>query len=317
MITQNDIITVKSWMGLGDCNYEIDHKDDSIPESGVVYCNIEHITEFFDKCRHTNNEYVVISGFSDYGVALQKEYPVCMDMLKWLSTYAQSIIPRLEYNSLEIPAPCDRDQCDIEDMYSVRCYAHTRATFNEIPPNVKKWFLVNSMTYDKRIQGIPLGVGKDASEEISKTKKYAGNEKQNWLYINWQNYTVERHDLLQAFKSNKTHWMTIVEEPKEFSEFLDELAQHAFVVCPAGNGVDCYRTLEAIYVGCIPIVLNSPTTQYLRDLPILIIDNWNQINYNFLQDQYEKFQNMEYDLSRAKLSYWKEQIDEFKRHIAH
>ena len=95
MTSKDDIITVKSWMDLGDCNYEIDHKDDSIPESGVVYCNIEHITEFFDKCRNTDNEYVVVSGFSDYGVALQEEHPVCMDMLKWLSTYAHEVIPRL------------------------------------------------------------------------------------------------------------------------------------------------------------------------------------------------------------------------------
>ena len=304
-------------MDLGDCNYEIDHKDDSIPESGVVYCNIEHITEFFDKCRNTDNEYVVVSGFSDYGVALQEEHPVCMDMLKWLSTYAHEVIPRLGYKSLEIPAPCDIDQCNIKDTYSVRCYAHTRATFNEIPSNVKKWFLVNSMIHDKRIQGIPLGVGKAASEEISRVKKYSATEKQNWLYINWQNYTVERYNLLQALKANQTHWMTIVKEPKEFPEFLDELAQHAFVLCPAGNGVDCYRTLEALYVGCIPIVLNSPTTQYLRDLPILIIDDWNQISYNFLQEQYEKFQNTEYNLDQIKLSYWKEKIDESKRHITH
>ena len=81
--------------------------------------------------------------------------------------------------------------------------------------------------------------------------------------------------------------------------------------------MDCYRTLEALYVGCIPIVVNSPTTQYLRDLPILIIDDWNQISYNFLQEQYEKFQNTEYNLDQIKLSYWKEKIDESKRHITH
>ena len=70
-------------------------------------------------------------------------------------------------------------------------------------------------------------------------------------------------------------------------------------------------------MGCIPIVINSPTMQYLKDLPIIIIDGWDQFHYDFLQEQYEKFQNMEYDLSRAKLSYWKEQINEHKRHIAH
>ena len=316
MFSKDDIITVKSWMDLGDCNYEIDHKDDSIPESGIVYCNIEHIGEFFDKCHHTDNEYIVISGFSDYEVALQAEHPVCMDMIKWLPTHTQ-VIPRLGYNHLQIPSPCDLDSCDIDDKYSVKCYGHTRETFNEIPVNVKKWFLVNAMTTDERIQGIPLGVGKDASEEISVVKKYGADEKQNWLYINWQNYTTERYNLKQAISANPMHWMTIIEEPKEFSKFLDELARHAFVLCPAGNGIDCYRILEAIYVGSIPIVLNSPTMQYLRDLPILIVDDWSQISYNFLREQYEKFDDVEFNLDRAKLSYWKEQINESKRHITH
>ena len=65
MYEQSEIINVKSWMSLGDCNYEIDHDDDSIPESGVVYCNIEHIHKFFAKCEKTKNKYVVISAFSD------------------------------------------------------------------------------------------------------------------------------------------------------------------------------------------------------------------------------------------------------------
>ena len=84
MLNPNEIINVKSWMSLGDSNYEIDHDDDSIPESGVVYCNIEHIHKFFEKCHDTNNRYIVISAFSDYGVALQEEHPVPADMIKWL-----------------------------------------------------------------------------------------------------------------------------------------------------------------------------------------------------------------------------------------
>ena len=48
-VERENYINVKSWMDLGDCNYENDHADDSIPEQGVVYCNIEHIPDFFKK----------------------------------------------------------------------------------------------------------------------------------------------------------------------------------------------------------------------------------------------------------------------------
>ena len=101
MTQEDEIIHVKSWMDLGDCNYEIDHDDDSIPESGVVYCNIEHIHKFFEKCKRTDNKYIVISGFSDYGVALQKEHPVANDMIKWLP-FIENEIPNTKAFS------CDR-----------------------------------------------------------------------------------------------------------------------------------------------------------------------------------------------------------------
>ena len=46
---KEDIINVKSWFDVGDCNYEHDHKDETIPESGIVYCNIEHKITTYSK----------------------------------------------------------------------------------------------------------------------------------------------------------------------------------------------------------------------------------------------------------------------------
>ena len=111
-------------MELGDCNYEIDHDDDSIPESGVVYCNIEHIHKFFNKCSQTNNKYIVVSAFSDYGVALQREHPVPLDMLKFIP-FLESQILDLGYNALQIPPRCEVERCDISHKYSVTHTLHS------------------------------------------------------------------------------------------------------------------------------------------------------------------------------------------------
>lgn len=42
-----------------------------------------------------------MSAFSDYGVAVQEEHPVCMDILKWLPLI-ETKIPELGYNPLQI-----------------------------------------------------------------------------------------------------------------------------------------------------------------------------------------------------------------------
>ena len=307
--SKEDIINVKSWFDLGDCNYEHDHKDDSIPESGIVYCNIEHIQEFFKKCESTTNNYIVVSAFSDYGLAYQQQHSVGLDMLKWIP-FIEHMIPDLGYNPLVIPPRCDVEKCTFEDTYSIKCYSHTMATIPAVPANIKGWFLANSMAPQNRIRGIPLGVGKDATDDILNTKQYAHEDKTNWMYVNWQNYTLERKYLKSFFAQNNFDWATYVEEPMEFKEYLDNLSRHTYAMCPPGNGVDCYRILECIYVGTIPVVLNSPTMQHLKDLPMLIIDEIDEFNIENLKAQYEAISSKMNDqyMEKAKLSYWKDQI---------
>jgi len=311
-VKRENYINVKSWMDLGDCNYENDHADDSIPDQGVVYCNIEHIPDLFKKCNDTENKYVVISAFSDYGIAYQEQHPVARDMLKWIP-FVEHLVLEQGYNPLFIPPRCDPDNCNIDDKYSIKCYTHTRATVPSIPENVVRWFAVNPMIMDERIQGIPLGIGKDASDETYDAKRYSEKEKKNWLYINWQNYTVERQQIKNYFHMAKFEWTTVVNEPKDFKEYLDELSAHTYALCPEGNGIDSYRILECIYLGVIPIVLKSPTTDYMSDLPILIVDSLHDVYLENLEAKHEEVKSKMGNLNMADLSFWKEEINSAKK----
>ena len=309
LVDKSDIINCKSWMSLADCNYELDFSGDEVPDSCVVYCNIEHVKRFFNACKNTDNKYVLISGFSDFGLSYQKDNPVSADILRWIPFIESEISESLGYKSLKIPARCDLDQCDIDDRYSIKCYSFTHSTFKEIPKNIIKWFVVNPMIMKNNIQGIPIGVGKDAASDISSTPELI---KTNWLYINWQNYTIERVHLKQYFENNNWEWATIHDKPNRTTEeYYTDLSSHRFVVCPPGNGIDCYRILEAIYLGAIPIVEDSPAMRYFEGLPIVKIDNWGVINsLDWLQRQYDEIMSRSHNLDKVKLSFWKSQIRE-------
>jgi len=54
-------------------------------------------------------------------------------------------------------------------------------------------------------------------------------------------------------------------------------AEFLFVLSPAGAGVDCHRTWEALLLGCIPIVKRSRVSDLLARLPVLIVDDWSQV----------------------------------------
>jgi hypothetical protein len=56
--------------------------------------------------------------------------------------------------------------------------------------------------------------------------------------------------------------------------------EFAFEVSPRGNGLDCFRTWEALALGTIPIVKTSPLDVLYRaeNLPVVIVDAWEEIN---------------------------------------
>ncbi len=62
--------------------------------------------------------------------------------------------------------------------------------------------------------------------------------------------------------------------PKEYRQ---EIANSKFVLSPAGNGLDCHRTWEAIYLGAIPIVRRAHWAFSNRELPVLIVDKWSDL----------------------------------------
>ena len=81
------------------------------------------------------------------------------------------------------------------------------------------------------------------------------------------------------------------------AENVKRLAQYKWCICPEGNGVDTHRLWEAMYLGCVPIVLKSPFIDTLMhytggELPIYVIDAWSDLtNLNFPNFVRDKFMN--------------------------
>ena len=67
---------------------------------------------------------------------------------------------------------------------------------------------------------------------------------------------------------------------KEFTsprEYRKLLLNSKFVISPPGNGPDCHRTWEALYLGAVPIVLESYWPFPTHDLPIISVRTWSEI----------------------------------------
>jgi hypothetical protein len=54
-------------------------------------------------------------------------------------------------------------------------------------------------------------------------------------------------------------------------------ARYPFVLSAPGNGLDCHRTWELLYLGCIVITKTSPLDPLFAGLPVAIVDSWDEV----------------------------------------
>lgn len=137
-------------------------------------------------------------------------------------------------------------------------------------------------------------------------------------YANFQ-FSMNRklgYDRKDAFQ--KLNKYIIYYEEKKVSRFdtWNKQKDFAFVICPHGGGLDCHRNWEALCLGCIPIVKTSSIDDLYKDLPVLIVKDWNIIDknllYNTITDYKKKFENNHFNIEKIKLSYWTYLINNYK-----
>jgi hypothetical protein len=93
-----------------------------------------------------------------------------------------------------------------------------------------------------------------------------------------------------------------------YENYLDNIYNHPFVICPQGNGIDTHRTWECLYMKTIPIEKRNINNQFYTDLPILFVDDWEEITERFLHDQFMAMAEKKWNMEKLNFSYWKNEI---------
>lgn len=74
-----------------------------------------------------------------------------------------------------------------------------------------------------------------------------------------------------------------------YDVYLSRLSQAYFCISPNGNGIDCVRTWEALYLRTIPVVTRSLITEQHADLPMIVLKDWSDFpKMNFSAQLYER-----------------------------
>ena len=100
------------------------------------------------------------------------------------------------------------------------------------------------------------------------------------------NPTERNRALIQAKGISGAFIVDSVQTPRKYRKLTSD---SKFVLSPPGNGADCHRTWEAIYLGAIPIVLRKFWPFIGLDLPVIVLDSWEE-----LEGRIENFQGLKY-----------------------
>lgn len=187
-------------------------------------------------------------------------------------------------------------------------------------PKILAWFgqaNSNAITFDK-FTIVPLGIfGTDQvfderDKIILLLKQLKTVPKTKLLYSNFMVHKgehvgrSERTMVYDMFKT-KPYCTTITLTPnwrKPFVEYMKEVAEFKFTLAPEGDQHDTYRVWEALSVGSIPITHTSPLDGIFTDMPVIIVDDYNIVTEDYLNNKYEEMKNKKYNLEKLYMRYW-------------
>lgn len=307
-----EFINCNKWRTL--CNHIYDAPEFILPkDKDIVYVPMDHIAQFIRDVSNLPYSFIVVSACSDYGLHYQHEHPVWADMKKWLDFVA--IDENLGYNPLFLPPRCDVTHTKITDTYSVKMHAFTKATFSNIPNQFFKWYCTNANIASKVIP-IPFGIP-DWSEslitEARNNNRHVESEKDIGFYINFQNNTAERVSVKDKYKKyqhdNAPISVKVIEKEISHEEYIENVLKSVYVVSPSGNGLDCYRNLEALYCGAIPIIADTHAAKAYEGLPVIKIKNFGMLEQLASELGYKVIRTDLTD-TPADMNYWRKKIQE-------
>ena len=175
----------------------------------------------------------------------------------------------------------------------------------ELYPNLVHWYAQNLAYAHPQISPLPIGIanpkwthGNDNTFDKIRLEK---NSKKELVYSNFNVATnpVERqYCLSQIDKCVSTSYpqYTDLKAQNEFfanthENYLRDMSQTYFVISPNGNGIDCHKTWEALYMNSIPIVTRSEMTDRFKEMgiPLIVLDDWSKYrNLDLSENLYHK-----------------------------
>ena len=231
--------------------------------------------------------------------------PVCLHLLP----------ARLEhhpYHFVLITHQRDAPVCDPDSTVCLRLLRH---------PRLLAWYGINALTRDVgRLFPIPLSAHVSHVERLAAFRREGGLARGRPAKLALMQFTWKRgHCGGKTFHKRECQRARVVDTlnrsgipPVPLDEGLlvhwRRMMQHRFVISPPGNGLDSYRTWEALYLGRVPVVRSGPFDDLYAELPVVATKDWAEVCPTFLEERWREMQRTKFSLEKLWIYYWVEHL---------
>jgi len=229
-----------------------------------------------------------------------------------ISNFVQFYLPQLQFKIVLLSG--DSDMTVPDDIPQAQVVLDH--------PMIIAWYSQNCVRPGEKLHQLPIGLdfhtlargayswgpqqSLDSQMQDILTLKALNVPKISKCYANYQflmntRYAADRHLAIQQVPRHLVFY-----EPHKTTRMVcwKNMLNFKYVISPHGNGLDCHRTWEAIFLGCIPIVRTSPLDPLFEGLPVLIVREWSHITQRLLDTFVPDYSQIE----KLELSYWKTQF---------
>lgn len=167
-----------------------------------------------------------------------------------------------------------------------------------------KWYGQNSYSNKENIFPLPIGFENRRWEQSFGPKTEWLNQvsqeeikPSSLIYLNCnRNTNIKERQNCYDF-ANQTNFITVDDPNLRYIEYLRRIKEHKFILSPRGNGLDCHRTWEVLFMKRVPVIKREGQLETLyKNMPVLFVDNWEDLNKLDLEAIYDNcsFDQQEY-----------------------
>ena len=150
---------------------------------------------------------------------------------------------------------------------------------------IKNWYGQNNHIGNNATT-LPIGIARKKYDhgDVKLLSKLSENSFKDILV--YKNFSIDTNAEDRSIVDDITTKNGIKMSPyKSQEDYLNYISRSVFCISPPGNGIDCHRIWESLYLKCIPVVKYDHAFEQLKDLPILFIEDWNDVTIPVLKSK--------------------------------